>query len=253
MRHSSLRHPIAVLRKIIEIAQPEFARLAGIAESTLAKIESLRLPLSTENAIKISSQTGISMSWLMAGDPLLPPLADEFRSPADGKKLVPFTQELFERCRAEIEDGDYPKIDVVAMLPLLELPAMAASARTLSQKRMFNYKVKKVFQDLAKEFPIHPTEMARRERQIFARKELELELVKSKGAVVNAMAQPVNEGIKILLQSLLDYGVALGHIRQNQWQTRNVIRTADRSNKKQSGRPRQRKRFKQKPKSHRRS
>jgi transcriptional regulator with XRE-family HTH domain len=245
MRRSSLRHPIAVLRTIIKISQPDFSRLAGIAESTLAKIESLRLPLSKENAIKISAQTGVSMGWLMEGDPLAPPRADEFRFPAEGKEPVEFTRNLFEQCRAQIEFGDSPKIAVRAQLPLIELTAMAASARTLAQQRMFSYKVKKAFEGLAKEFPIRHAELTRREREVFALKELEYVLAKSRGALKRAINQPVNKGALTLLQRLFDYGVALGHIHQSEWQPRRAaIQATGRSNKKHSGRRRQRNKIK---------
>lgn len=248
MRQSSFRHPVAVLRKIISMSQPDFSRLAGIAESTLAKIESLRLPLSKENAIKVSTQTGVSMRWLMAGDPLATPIADELRFLTNNKKPVPFTRELFEQCRAKIELGDSPEIDVVAQLPLLELRAMAASTTTVSQQRMFSYKVKKLFEDLAKEFPIRDVEIARQERQIFALKELEYTLPGLKGALMTAMKQPVNEGIVILLQRLVDYSVVLGHIPKNEWQPRRVaIQSAGTSNKKHSSRRKQRNKVKQKP------
>jgi transcriptional regulator with XRE-family HTH domain len=239
MRHSSFRHPVAVLRKIIGMSQPDFSRLVGIAESTLAKIESKHLPLSKENAIHISSQTGVSMGWLMEGDPHSQPRADEFRFATDGKEPVQFTRNLFEQCRAQIEIGDSPKIDVVAQLPLLELRAMAASVKTLGQQRMFSYKVKKAFEGLAKEFPIRQAELTRQERQIVARRKLEYELAKSKEALSRAMKEPVNKGLVDLLQRLFDYGVALGDIRQNQWQPMpGAIRETARSNKKHSGRSR---------------
>jgi transcriptional regulator with XRE-family HTH domain len=252
MRRSSLRHPIAVLRSIIEIAQPDFSRLVGIAESTLAKIESLRLPLSKENAIKICNETGASMRWLMAGDPWAPPIADELQFLPINKKSVPFTRKLFEEFRARIEAGDFPEIDVVSQLPLLELPAMAASARTLAQQRMFSYKVNKAYENLAKEFPIQPSEMARQEQRIAAQKKLEYALTESRSAARRAMAQPGNEDISNLLKCLIEWGVALGHIRQKEWQPkRDAIQASCRSNKKHSGRRRQRNKIKQKPKSQR--
>ena len=112
MRKSSERHPLAVLRRIIGLNHPQFAKLVGLAESTVAKIESLRLPLSTENALLIEAQTGCSAQWLSAGDPKAPPCA--FVPVPDDKGEVkeynkfdyhPFTLETFQWVRSRREAG----------------------------------------------------------------------------------------------------------------------------------------------------
>ncbi|HAK05679.1 MAG TPA: hypothetical protein DCO65_00170 [Spartobacteria bacterium] len=96
--------------------------------------------------------------------------------------------------------------------------------------------------------------MAREERQIFALRELENELVRSKAAVDSAMKQSVNEGIAVLLERLVDYGVARRHIRKNEWQPRMAaLQATGRSKKKHSRRPRQRNKIKRKPRSQQRS
>lgn len=113
MRKSSERHPLAVLRRIIGLNQPKFAEEVGLAESTIAKIESLRLPLSPENALLIASQTGCSPTWLSAGDPKAPPAAS-FAVPKEGEKIekpdrftfYPFTQETFQYVRAQRQQGN---------------------------------------------------------------------------------------------------------------------------------------------------
>jgi transcriptional regulator with XRE-family HTH domain len=112
MRKSSERHPLAVLRRIIGMNQPEFAEMVGLSESTIAKIESLRLPLSPENAILIASQTGCSSTWLAAGDPEAPPRATfsiteegEEPEPNDRYSSYPFTLETFQYVRALRQKG----------------------------------------------------------------------------------------------------------------------------------------------------
>lgn len=149
MRRSSLRHRVAIARNVIGIAQPEFSRLVGIPESTLAKIESLRLPLSKGNAIRIADQTGVSMRWLLDG-PMGHPIADELLFRVDGEKLVPFTRELFEQRQAQIAAGDSTNIVIFPQFDLLE--AVATSAVRRGQQRMFNYKVLKAIDELRKEF-----------------------------------------------------------------------------------------------------
>jgi len=110
MRKSSERHPLAILRRIIGLSQPEFAELTGISESTVAKIESLRLPLSEENALLIESETGCSAQWLKTGDVTQPPVTSfSVNKVKDGEKDwftdKPFTLEVFQWHRASKQAG----------------------------------------------------------------------------------------------------------------------------------------------------
>lgn len=98
MRRSSLRHPVAVLRQVIGLNQPDFASVVGIAESTLAKIETTRLPLSPENAIRISTETGVSFRWLIEGDSANAIVDEEGNS---------FTESTFVAARAARGRGEY--------------------------------------------------------------------------------------------------------------------------------------------------
>jgi transcriptional regulator with XRE-family HTH domain len=127
MRKSSERHPLAVLRRIIKMSQPEFAKMVGLSESTIAKIESLRLSLSPENALLIQEQTGCSANWLSAGDPKAPPAAF-VPTPEDRGEVKeyhkfdfhPFTLETFQWVRSRrqaglpVEPDEDPKEFVVA-------------------------------------------------------------------------------------------------------------------------------------------
>lgn len=99
MRKSSLRHPVAVLRQILGLSQPEFAPIVGIAESTLAKIESRRLRLSEENALRISTETGAGFRWLL-NDDVTAPILDENRKP--------YTEQEFARVREARAQGRHP-------------------------------------------------------------------------------------------------------------------------------------------------
>src|SRR5580765_809417 len=73
MRPSPLRHPLAVLRTTIGLTQKELAGLTGRAARTIQSIELGHLPLSEELALRIAQETGVDESWLLAGDPSVPP------------------------------------------------------------------------------------------------------------------------------------------------------------------------------------
>jgi transcriptional regulator with XRE-family HTH domain len=219
MRHSSLRHPVAVVRKIIALSQPEFSRLAGIAESTLAKIESLRLPLSKQNAIRIADETGVSARWLLKGNPQDPPPADELRFTRDGKSPQ-FDQSVFEKLRGQIEAGTSSNIQIVPYSSDLELKAMSVTAKRRDRQYMFNHKLRAAVDDLAKEFPVDPGEMKRQEREIFARADLRSALAESRAAVIEMMHRHADEKIGNLFRCLANYGVAIGDIPSS-WLTSN--------------------------------
>lgn len=110
MRKSSERHPLAILRRIIGLSQPEFAELSGMSESTVAKIESLRLPLSEENALLIESETGCSAQWLKAGDVAQTPVTSYSINKAKGTSDdwftdKPFTLEVYQWLRSRKQAG----------------------------------------------------------------------------------------------------------------------------------------------------
>ena len=71
----TLRHSLARLRMALgNMTQKELADLAGVARTSIQAIELLKLKLSPGLAHKISSATGINYSWLLDGDPAIPPI-----------------------------------------------------------------------------------------------------------------------------------------------------------------------------------
>lgn len=74
MRPSPLRHPVAVLRKIIGLGQKELANLCGCSPRTIQAVELKQLALSEDLATRIEATTGANVAWLLAGDPSAPPL-----------------------------------------------------------------------------------------------------------------------------------------------------------------------------------
>jgi transcriptional regulator with XRE-family HTH domain len=208
MRRSSLRHPVAALRAIIGLAQPEFAKLVGIAESTLAKIESLRLPLSKENAIRISDAVGVSMGWLLQSDPGAPPAADSLRFGEQERGPIPFTREVFDECRAQIEVGQSPNIH--CQVPPFQFEAIAAAASKGKRARMFNYKIKKAIEALREEFGQDERALARQEAKRWKLAEFEIELMQP--ATRQFLREALNKRTEPheFFCRLVDYGAALG-------------------------------------------
>ena len=104
VRPSPLRHPVAVLRQIIGLGQAELAALCGNSDRTIQAVELRKLALSERLARKIAHATGVSVGWLLNGDPTAPPIAD---SPAGiFSPGAAYTHEVYEAHRAfqEVED-----------------------------------------------------------------------------------------------------------------------------------------------------
>lgn len=92
MRHSTKQTTVAVLRSIIGVKADEMARILRCSIATINSLEVKgRLKLSEEMAVRIMSETGISLAWLLGGDP---------SSPAVTEEGGPFTPETFDRVQA---------------------------------------------------------------------------------------------------------------------------------------------------------
>jgi len=76
IKPSPLRHPVAIVRQICRLYQKEFAQLIGCSRIYLQKIEQTPQHggqrLSEKLATRISHETGVSLTWLLTGDPNLP-------------------------------------------------------------------------------------------------------------------------------------------------------------------------------------
>ncbi|MEX0324051.1 MAG: helix-turn-helix domain-containing protein [Puniceicoccaceae bacterium] len=160
MRKSSERHPLAVLRRIIGLSQQEFAQYIGMGESTIAKIESLKLELSIENAMMIARNTGCSSTWLMTGDPKAPPMTSvklpsesEGKPEKDDSEQSPFTLNVFQhvqtciRIGAPVDHTEVPDFMVIAD----SLQMILRALHRADKRRDTSYALAKLFQ-LSKEF-----------------------------------------------------------------------------------------------------
>jgi transcriptional regulator with XRE-family HTH domain len=105
MKPSPMRHPLAVLRQILQMSQTQLGELCGNSGRTIQAVELGKLALSEGLALRIAQATGVSVEWLLSGDPKAPAKAD-----CPSGSLSPnaeYTYEVFEAHRAmqEIEKG----------------------------------------------------------------------------------------------------------------------------------------------------
>ena len=81
IRHTSVRHVLAILRQMLGLTQAEFAKLVGVARSSIVSIEcnNGRLGLSRKLARNISELCGVSCEWLTRNDLFSPPVTPDGR------------------------------------------------------------------------------------------------------------------------------------------------------------------------------
>ena len=146
-RVSALRHPLALLRKELGIGQKEMAGLVEVSTATIQSIELGRLEMSERLASRISDQTGVSMSWLLAGKPRTPIPAAESR----GYCFVRFTREHFEiaqsRDRSDVTEEAFLLMIRLMVTELVAIFRSAKSANDDAPKRCY-YRVEKALGDL---------------------------------------------------------------------------------------------------------
>lgn len=99
MRTSSRKTTTAVLREILGIKDFEMAGILDRKVHTIHSLESGRLKLSQELATKMFHETGISLDWLLNGDPAAPPVSG---------RGEPYTRVKFEQAQAEKIHYDQP-------------------------------------------------------------------------------------------------------------------------------------------------
>lgn len=144
-RPSSLRHPLAVLRKILEMSQQDFAELVNCSVATIQSVELGRLRLSLALAERIRDATGISVNWLIRGNPSDPPETDPLLF--DPPTL--YTKEHFEKTQQRCELQSLHEAEAILDTYHYELLAIARSARQRGREtlRMFIGEVETLFKD----------------------------------------------------------------------------------------------------------
>src|SRR6266404_4602819 len=148
MRPSPLRHPLAVLRQIINLTQKQLANLAECSCPTIQAIELGKLQISAKLAQRIAYRTGINPGWLLANDVAQKPTL------GDG---TPFTKATFEMeqaslTRPAIRSGELEAIRLEIITVVERLAANCSSAYQTDRVWLWTYKVEVALAALEKEF-----------------------------------------------------------------------------------------------------
>jgi transcriptional regulator with XRE-family HTH domain len=146
MTRTTKQTPIAVLRFVIGVKDQEFAEILGCSVHTINSLECRdRLKLSAEMARRISHETGVAISWLLAGDVSEPPVTSEG---------APFTRESFERRQSLkiYDDRPHPMFFSWEFLQLAGLlRATLDGAKKREDYHLTAYRVGKFLEKLAAE------------------------------------------------------------------------------------------------------
>ena len=146
MPRSTLRTTAAKLRSILKIKDLRMAEILDRSIHTIHSLESGRLRLSPELATKIFHETGISLDWLLKGDPNAPPISG---------RGEPYTKELFDKAQAEKTYYDRPKPyfqKTDALDCCARLVSVLKSASDNGKYYMAKYKLRGALSALEKEF-----------------------------------------------------------------------------------------------------
>jgi transcriptional regulator with XRE-family HTH domain len=152
MRPSKLRHPLAVLRRICgedesrPLGQKEMAALVGRATITIQNIENGKLRLSEELAQDIHHETGVSLGWLLNGNPRVRPTTP------DGE---PYTHDDFvstQSNKIHVHFRNSPSVSFGAVSLYAPLRAILSEANKRSKFKLAIYKITKAFEKLAKQY-----------------------------------------------------------------------------------------------------
>ena len=123
-----------------------WAEMLGKSVYSIRHLEAETLKLSAALAAKMNYETGISIKWLMDGDPTAPPVT------ADGK---PFTKEVYDNARARKKYFATVKDDDVRNTVTDVLRAYCAILVNANRKRKFHlavYRTAKALAELRDEF-----------------------------------------------------------------------------------------------------
>ena len=142
MAKSQFRTTAAVLRSILNKSAEAMAEFVDCSISTIKSVESGRLKLSPSLAERMYHETGISKQWLLAGDPLAPPIS---------WRDDPYTFQAFVRAQAWKNYHDrMPKMKVTKDFVgfAVRLRAILASADRRKTYHMTAYHVGEFLKDL---------------------------------------------------------------------------------------------------------
>jgi len=163
MRLSKFRHPLAVLRHTLGMGQKEMSALVGCSTVTIQKVENLGLKLSEGLAKRISHETGVSLGWLLAGDPEVPP-----KSRMIGP---PYSKQIFELARSKmVTKGAELAASLTTLGFYCQIRSIFRSAVRAGDGDLAAYKFKQALRALAQEFGSTEDFTTRQSSDAFIRK-----------------------------------------------------------------------------------
>jgi hypothetical protein len=137
---STLKTTAAVLRKITGEKDLVWAEMLGKSVHTIRHLEAGTLKLSAAMAAKMNYESGISIKWLMDGDPTAPPVT------AGGEE---YTKEIYERVQARKKYFATVRDSDVKNTVLDALRAICAILVSANRKRNFRLAVYRTTKALA--------------------------------------------------------------------------------------------------------
>src|SRR6266480_2705097 len=145
---STLKTTAAVVRSIARETDWKWADIMGKSIHTIRHLEAGTLRLSPAMATKMFHETGISLEWLLKGDPVAPPISG---------RGEPYSRAIFERAQAEKTPHDQPP-SVLRHFDKLgfcaRLIAILESASGKKDYYMALYKMHTALDSLQREFGI---------------------------------------------------------------------------------------------------
>jgi len=153
---STLKTTAAKLRSIIKEKDSVWADMLGKSVHTIRHLEAGTLKLSSALAAKMNYETGISIRWLMDGNPDAPAVA--FRGGQE------FTEAIYEKIQAEKKHfAQVKEKDINNNLPEF-IGTIYGILRSANRKRKFHlatYKIWRALNELRNEFGADETKLVR--------------------------------------------------------------------------------------------
>lgn len=88
------------MRTMLGLSQGEFGKEINLSRRTIQSIELGKLRLTEENALLIQQRIGVSIHWLLGGDPAVEPYFEDER-----ERRVRYTKEMYDELRAAKASG----------------------------------------------------------------------------------------------------------------------------------------------------
>lgn len=104
MRKSKQKTPLAVLRVTLGLDQQSMSRICGCSVPMVKQLEGAKKRLSRDKALRVVSQTGVNLRWLLGGEPGFP-ITDVLGQPYEKAFYLQLLHEYTSERHASRHDG----------------------------------------------------------------------------------------------------------------------------------------------------